>query len=294
MHRSDPICEIDLHTLFSHLYADDAQLYKLFASDDINLAIEQVNKDLRAVCVWANENKLELNAEKSQGIIIGDMDLNVVPAVTLNGVELSFSKVVKNLGLIMNDRLTWNDHAAKISQRIFIGLRSLWPQSKSTPLKTRQLLAKALLLPHIDYCSPVFYYGLDAESKNDLNRSVKSIVRYVYGLGRFDSTESYLQRFLGCTLDTFLKVRSMCYIYKLAASTQPSYLRDFLVCGHSSRSVQYVVPRFDRAVGKKTIFVQGIIDWNLIPVRIRMASSLNVFRERCLEFFNRRSNLTIE
>lgn len=136
---------------------------------------------------------------------------------------------------MMNDRFTWNDHAAKISQRIFIGLRSLWPQAKSTPLKTRYILAKALLLPHLDYCSPVFYYGLNAESMNDLTKSVKSIVRYVYGLGRFDSTDAYIQRFLGCSLDTYLKVKSMCYLYKLVGSTQPSYLRDLPVRCHSSR-----------------------------------------------------------
>ena len=205
------------------------------------------------------------------------------------GVNITYSKVIKNLGLIMNDLLSWSDHVAKISQRIFIGLRSLWPFVKSTPLRTRRMLAKSLLLPHIDYCSAVFYYGLDSESMKVLTRSVKSIVRYVYGLGRFESTESYLQRFLGCSLDTFLKVRSMCFLYKLDCSGKPTYLKDLIFHGQSSRSVQLVIPHFELGVGKKSLFVQGLIDWNSIPVRTRMVNSLNVFRNRCTELFNRRS-----
>jgi len=176
---------------------------------------------------------------------------------------------------------------SKISQRIFIGLRSLWPLSKSTPLKTRRLLAKSLLLPHIDYCSAVFYYGLDHESMNVLTKCVKSIVRYVYG--RYESTETYLERFLGCSVDTFLKIRSMCFLYKLDCSGQPTYLKDLIFRGQSSRSVQLVIPSFELAVGKKSLFVQGLIDWNSIPVRMRMVNSMKVFQKRCMELFNQRN-----
>lgn len=108
--------------------------------------------------------------------------------------------------------------------QIFIGLRSLWPLAKSTPMKTRRILAKALLLPHIDYCSTVFSYGLDSESWKVLNGSLKSIVRYVYGLRRYESVEEYITSFLGCSLQTFLKVRATTFLYKLDCSGQPAYL----------------------------------------------------------------------
>ena len=81
--------------------------------------------------------------------------------------------------------------------------------------------------------------------------------------------------------------------FRLIDSGRPSYLSSFLVRGRSVRSAQFAVPQFDLAVGKKTLFVQGIIDWNLIPVKIRMASSVKIFRDQCVEFFNRSSNPTI-
>lgn len=249
--------------------------------------------DLQEVCEWASNNKLELNAGKSQAMIIGGKDVDDYPPIKMFGVDISCLKSVKNLGLVMNDKYGWNDHAAKISQRIFIGLRSLWPHSNSTPMRTRRLLAKSLLLSHLDYCSEVFYYGLDAESMKVLERSVKSIVRYVYGLRRFDRTDAYIVRFLGSTLDTFLKVRSMSFLYKLSCSGQPAYLKDLLIAGHSSRSLQYRAPRSGLAIGRNTLFGQGLADWNSIPVRIRMVNSMNAFRNGCMELFNRRRNLTI-
>ncbi len=126
-----------------------------------------------------------------------------------------------------------------------------------------------------------------------LVRSMKAIVRYVHGLKRCDSTGNYIERFLGSTLDTFLRVRAMCYLYKLDCSRQPAYLSEMITYGQSARSCQMVVPRCNLELGKKSLFVQGVSDWNSIPVRIRVVNSLNIFKVRCTELFNRQSRPTI-
>lgn len=48
---------------FTHLYADDAQLYKAFQYADAVDATNDANADL--IAVWAARNRLELNANKS-------------------------------------------------------------------------------------------------------------------------------------------------------------------------------------------------------------------------------------
>lgn len=96
------------------------------------------------------------------------------------------------------------------------------------------------------------------------------IVYYVLGLGRYKCTESYLGRFLGYSLDTFLYVRSMCFLYKLECSSKLTYLKYLLFHGQFSRSVQLVITRFEVGVCKKSLFVQGLIDWNSKPVRARL------------------------
>lgn len=78
----------------------------------------------------------------------------------------------------------------------------------------------------------------------------------------------------------------MTFSYKLgcASARQLAYLSEILV-----RTKQFVIPRTERAVGKQTLFGQGINDWNSIPVGTTMASSLSLFRKNCDDFFNRRN-----
>lgn len=49
--------------------------------------------------VWTETGKFEPNAGKSQVVVIGNVDLSMVPVVKMSGEELKFSKSVKNLGL---------------------------------------------------------------------------------------------------------------------------------------------------------------------------------------------------
>lgn len=64
---------------YTFLYEDNAQLYKFLSSDEVSLAIDEVNLDLQEVCKWASSNKLELKAGKSQATIIGGKDVDDYP-----------------------------------------------------------------------------------------------------------------------------------------------------------------------------------------------------------------------
>lgn len=101
-----------------------------------------------------------------------------------------------------------------IYQEIYAGLRSLWRLAVSTPKKTRLMLAKALLMPHFDYCCKIFSYGLDSTSMKLLNKAFHSIVRYVR---KYDSILS-VDRFLGVDLVKPFRFRAMSFIYRLVTS----------------------------------------------------------------------------
>lgn len=109
--------------------------------------------------------------------------------------------------------------------------------------------------------------------------------------GRYDGADRKIICFLGCSLDIFLKVRAMMFLYRLDRSKEPAYLCDLLQRGPSVRSKQFIIQRSDLQIGKKTLFVKGLVEWNVVPLRIKNGSSVNVFRSQCTEFFNRRSKL---
>jgi hypothetical protein len=137
----------------SHLFANDAQMYKMSAALNFHESVHQINVDVKAVNDWANENQLILNPGKTQAIIFGTK-CDFYPLVYLQGKSIPFTRTVKNLGLIFNEKFTWLDQTEKIANKVYVGIRSLWPLANKTPLRTRSALA-----PHLCYGCEIYSYG---------------------------------------------------------------------------------------------------------------------------------------
>src|ERR1700744_18467 len=79
----------------------------------------------------------------------------------------------------------------------------------ATNERTNVLLAKSLLIPHIDYFSDVYNYGLNAQSFNVLNKAFKAILGCIYNIKRYNSPGLYVNRFLRCSFKSFIKYRTI-------------------------------------------------------------------------------------
>ena len=55
-----------------HLYADDTQIYLELDSRNFNSSITELTNYLEAVQAWMRNNKLKLNPDKTEFIVIGD------------------------------------------------------------------------------------------------------------------------------------------------------------------------------------------------------------------------------
>lgn len=263
----------------THLFADDVQLYRVFAKTNLAANVLIMNRDMAEVNEWATSNKLKLNAKKSQGIVITNNPVDFSPLIRLNEVPIPFFSKVKNLGLIVNNEFKWLHHVEQVTNKVYAGLRSLLPFSRSTPLKTRELLAKSLLMPHFEYCCTVFAYGLDYGTKVLLNNAFNAVIRYVYGLNRQADVEDFAVRFVGYSLFNFLKFRCMSFLFKLIRTKSPRYLSDLIEIDYSSRTKQASIPRCN-AMLRNTLFGKGLVDWNRLPVAVRFSSSYGMFCNR--------------
>jgi hypothetical protein len=83
-------------------------------------------------------------------LLIGDNVVKVVPKV-------------RNLGFVLNERLTATDHFKKVCQKIYWILRSLRPHAAHTPFEVRRRPVLSLILPHDNYGNIVFT-GADSAS----------------------------------------------------------------------------------------------------------------------------------
>ena len=94
-------------------FADDTQLLITGKIKQLTEMIATMERALSQVSDWFNENRLKVNASKTQMIVFGTRAmLRNQPKIAISfcGTMISESRVVKNLGLYMDRHLTFVEH----------------------------------------------------------------------------------------------------------------------------------------------------------------------------------------
>jgi hypothetical protein len=101
------------------LYADDVQLTSAAVLQITLIVAVDLNLDLDHILQWSLRNSLLINVTKSQAMVVNSRFLQLDDAcqVSFDGNTIDFHQKVKNLGLIMNGKLTWDDQISKICQK---------------------------------------------------------------------------------------------------------------------------------------------------------------------------------
>jgi hypothetical protein len=108
-----------------HMYADDLQIYIHCQPAEINTAIAQMNADLNDLVIFCTNLGLKLNPSKSKVMtlakpsvkkLLAEVDIN---NITIQNIPINFSLSEKNLGIVIDDKLTWSQYISAIGQKTF-------------------------------------------------------------------------------------------------------------------------------------------------------------------------------
>ena len=137
------ICDITL-------YADDTTI--IIAENNWRNLELKANRCLELLSQWLTANKLTLNFDKSNYLLINIggravKDLNV----HLNDISLSRVSSTKILGLVFDERLNFEEHCKRVSIKVKQKTGLLSRIGRFLPNTTLNMVYKALILPHIDY-----------------------------------------------------------------------------------------------------------------------------------------------
>ena len=103
-----------------HQYTDDTQLYFSFSSSS-GEAVDVLNQCLGATMDWMRANKLRLNPDKTDVLLVGgssDRMVGVQPV--LDGVALPLKEQVRSLGVLLEPSLSLE---AQVARSAFYQLR---------------------------------------------------------------------------------------------------------------------------------------------------------------------------
>ncbi|KAJ2945895.1 hypothetical protein O0L34_g4803 [Tuta absoluta] len=281
-----------------HLYADDLQIYRHFSLLEVSQAIEAVNKDLESVQTWAKTFGLLVNPSKSQALIIGSsrlrcrLDPASIPLVYYDGICIPYTDKAKNLGVIFDCHLSWLSHINEVSKRMHYSFHSLKRLQNFLPLKTKIMLAQALLLPILDYAD-VCYLDATEELLNKLERLQNLAIRFIFGLRKFDHVSEFRAQLKWLPIRLRRDVHILSTLYNILHNpATPDYLRSrfhFLPPDPRPRRdcITKVLecPRANTRFLFNSFSVKAAQLWNDLPKTVQESPSISVFKKRVKEHF---------
>ena len=269
-----------------HLYADDAQIYMSRPpglKEDLGV---RINEDLFSICKWAESNKLQINAGKTQAICVHHTSLSKedFPPIYMDNSPIEYVDVVKSLGFQINSKLTCTHHINFIVLKIYNVLRMLWFSASFLPADIKLKLIHSLILPLILYAANV-YGDLDAESLRKLQLAVNNCARFVFKKRKFDHISHLTHNILGSSIVNFLHLRNVLFMHKLIFSKTPVYLYCKLNFFHSNRINNLILPKCKLKSTSRMFFISAVKVWNSLPMYLKNESNYFKFKSSVSEMF---------
>ena len=150
-----------------HFYSDDTQLYITLSPTNFFYCIQKLKNCLNDIqnCMFAN--KLKLNPEKTQFILIGSKNnrKQLLPHFPINILfnQVSPAQTVRNLGVVFNSNFSFSDHVSQVIKSTRVHARDLYKIRPLLDLNTSVLLGNALGGTRLDYCNSLFLSFTDFE-----------------------------------------------------------------------------------------------------------------------------------
>ena len=177
-------------------YADDTKIY--LSHRDPQVVEVRVNKDLDNTTKWFRENGMLANPEKYQALRLGKTDYDMNIKCCENTIPLS--NEIKLFGVTIDNKLKFDAHIVSVCRKVGGQVNALNRLKNILPLKTKEALYRAFILPNFYYCGQVWHH-CGARNSKKLERVNERALRYVFK----DKTASYkelLQRIgIGSTLE---------------------------------------------------------------------------------------------
>jgi len=263
-----------------HMYADDVQLYSSCKINSMCQCVVNINNDLRAVTNWARENDLCLNPAKTKYIVISRKPVDTCDIrLYIDDIEIELVQKAKNLGIIFNSKLSFDDHINLTVAKTYGMLRSLCVAQHYTPQKTRLLLAKTYLLPKLMYGCELFA-NLDHVCLRKVRVLCNNITRYVFNRKRYESVSLLTHQIFGPSLKCYLNSRSLILMHKIIYTKEPEYLFQQLRFLRSERHNNIINIRYNYLISERHFFVNTIRLWNQLPHNLKNIRNADSFKNK--------------
>ena len=149
----------------SVLFADDTSLF--LKGKDIETLTSEFNANIARLFLWLNTNKLSLNLEKTYSMLfsLSPVTRSLPLNLSINDFPIQRVHLIRFLGVIVDDKLTFSQHIHHISNKISKSIGILNKVKRVLNEESLLMLYNSLIHSYLHYCNLIWGHA----SRTSLN-----------------------------------------------------------------------------------------------------------------------------
>ena len=276
---------IQAHGFSYHCYADDTQMYLSFQPDDTTVSA-RISACLADLSTWMKEHHLQLNLSKTELLVVPAKE-SICHNIDLRmaSTTVAPNKVAKNLGVVIDDRLSFSNHIASVARTCRFVLYNIQKIRPYLTQHSAQLLVQAMVISRLDYCNSLLA-GLPACAIKPLQMVQNAAARLVFTQPKRAHVTPLFIQLHWLPVAARIKHKTLTLAHKTISGTAPAYLKEILRPHvparelRSSNTNQLALPSARPKRSQAKLFSVLVPQWwNKLPEATRLASSLSTFKK---------------
>ena len=270
-------------------YVDDTKIFLGLTPSQIPDAVTALNKDLSDIVRWCCMNSLLINPDKTKLLVIGVPQLMRAlppfPPVKLLGKEIKPVTVAKDLGVMIDSSLSYNEHVTKTVSHCMCRLIRINRIKHLLDRKTLLLLINAFVFSKLFYCSSVWSNTSKPNVKR-LRLAQNFAGRIVLGLRKYDHISEGLKSLKWLSVSDKLFLYDSIMVHKCMNGRAPGYLMNKFTSRLElhDRDTRYNkdlnLPRCRLKTVQRSFAYRGAKCWNRLPKDLKEVANSGTFKKR--------------
>ena len=258
-------------------YADDSQLYIHLQPNNCHAYIAAMKDCFTLLHNWFSVNGLQLNAEKSESILLGSPAMlrsnTSLTELDLEGTVLPLSTSIRNLGVYIDHQLNFNLHVDNLCRTSYYHIRSLRHARNCLDVGTAREIASCIVGSRLDYCNSVLY-GTSKQNVHKLQLIQNTLARVVVGARKRDHITPVLRQLHWLPVVYRIQYKIAILTFKAITTDKPGYLSELISFDQPTRQLRssahrrLTVTRCRTNFGSRAFYHAAPAVWNGLPSAI--------------------------
>jgi hypothetical protein len=246
-----------------------------------------LNADLNRLVQWSKQNNLVLNSNKSKFLILGARSqINGIvtrdPTILIDGDRLEHVTRARNLGLLMDERLLFEDHIGEVMRNCFYRLKVLYNIRECLDVDTRIKLCETLVLSKLNYADTVYGACLLVRTKKTIQRIQNACARFCFSVPRRSHISPFLNQNKLLNMSARRDLHFASLLFGVIKKHEPLYLYDKLKFTQRKTRIasRLLCPTHRTAAFRGSFRYAATKCWNNLPPPIKNAVSVKSCKQK--------------